>query len=56
MRSIGAFESTRFARAVVTAIRKRAFIAGSSKHGKNLRASVASSWVKAKRCEPERAA
>ena len=51
-----AFEITRFARVVVTAIRKRAFIAGSSKQGKNLRASVASSWVKANRCEPERAA
>ena len=44
---MGAFDRAVLAAAVVTEIRKRAFIAGSSKHGKNLRASVASSWVKA---------
>jgi hypothetical protein len=32
---------------VVTEMRKRAFMPGSSKQGKKRRASVASSWVKA---------
>ena len=45
-RALG-FSLTAFAMSVVTEIWKRAFIAGSSKQGKNLRASVASSWVKA---------
>ncbi len=45
--STGLLESTVCAAAVVTESRKRAFSAGSSKHGKKLRASVDSSWVKA---------
>jgi hypothetical protein len=45
--STGWFESTVFCVAVVTERRKRAFMAGSSKHGKKRRASAASSCVKA---------
>ncbi len=47
VRSAGALETTALPDPVVTAMRKRAFMHGSSKQGKNLRASVASSWVKA---------
>ena len=45
--STGLFESTVLLVEVVTERRKRAFSAGSSKHGKKRRASAASSWVNA---------
>jgi hypothetical protein len=43
----GLFDRTVLPVVVVTEIWNRAFIAGSSKHGKKRRASAASSWVKA---------
>jgi len=54
--STGLLLSTVLAWAVVTERPKRAFMAGSSKHGKKRRASAASSCVKAYFRSPARAA